>query len=176
MKKIVIAINGVGGVGKDTFCEYCANIADEYQILVKNISSVDQIKEIATILGWDGGKTTKDRKMLSDLKDLSTEYNDGPFEWIKYNILKLDYDVLFVHIREIEEIDKVKRFVENNVDFEFMSVRVNRDISTDTNNTGDKNATLYYPYTVEIDNNKALTDLYVSALNFVTELTDKIKN
>jgi Lrp/AsnC family leucine-responsive transcriptional regulator len=42
MKKLVVVINGAGGVGKDTLCSFAAQ---EYK--VRNISSVDPIKELA---------------------------------------------------------------------------------------------------------------------------------
>ena len=66
MKEIII-INGSGGVGKDTFIAMC----DKYTY-TKNYSSVDEIKCVARQLGWNGGKTEKDRKFLSDLKLLTS--------------------------------------------------------------------------------------------------------
>ena len=68
-----------------------------------SISSVDKVYEAASLLGWTGTKTDKDRKFLSDLKDLSTAYNDMPFEEIKKKIEgfeKSNYDVLFAKLRE----------------------------------------------------------------------------
>ena len=70
-EKVKIIINGCGGVGKDTFVDYCRIFAN-----ITNISSVDKIKEAAKILGWNGGKAEEDRKFLSDLKLLSTGYNN----------------------------------------------------------------------------------------------------
>ena len=68
MKKVFI-INGAAGVGKDTFVEIA-----KYKIFIKtglptyNISSVDNVKTAAKILGWDGEKDARGRKFLSDLK------------------------------------------------------------------------------------------------------------
>ena len=107
MKKTVIVINGSGGVGKDTLCEMAGK---HFKVL--NISSITPIKEIALSCGWDGEKTNKARKFLSDLKRLTTEFNDYPTEWIykKYlSFLNSDDEIMFVHIREGEEI---KKFVE----------------------------------------------------------------
>ncbi len=104
MSKIAIVINGAGGVGKDTMCDIAAK-----HFKVKNISSVDPIKEIAAACGWDGRKDDKARKFLSDLKRLTVDYNDFPTNWAleRYNqFLNSDYEVLFVHIREPEEIAK----------------------------------------------------------------------
>ena len=104
MKKIAIVINGAGGVGKDTLCELAAK-----HFKVKNISSITPIKEIATLCGWDGTKDNKARKFLSDLKQLCVEYNDYPTLWAKarYDEFLLgDEEIMFVHIREPEEIKK----------------------------------------------------------------------
>ena len=104
MEKTVIVINGAGGVGKDTLCEFA-----EKHYKVMNISSITPIKEIAAMCGWNGEKTDKARKFLSDLKALSIEYNDYPTLWAteKYNeFLLSDAEIMFVHIREAAEITK----------------------------------------------------------------------
>ena len=59
MKKIFIQ-NSVGGSGKDTF----ASFLNKY-IPTHKYSIVDLPKEAAKVLGWDGGKTERDRKFLS---------------------------------------------------------------------------------------------------------------
>ena len=104
MNKIAIVINGAGGVGKDTLCELAAK---HFKIL--NISSITPVKEIASIVGWRGEKTDKARKFLADMKSLLVEYNDYPTEWAKKRYIEFlasDYEVMFVHIREPEEIKK----------------------------------------------------------------------
>ena len=79
MNKKVIIINGTGGSGKDTFVEFCAEFAR-----VTNISSVDPAKAAAKVLvGWEGEKDDKARKLLVDLKKLSIDYNDAPAKYIK---------------------------------------------------------------------------------------------
>ena len=56
MVKPVFIINGSGGSGKDSFCKFCSQYLSVY-----NISSVDTIKEVAKILGWNGEKDEKSR-------------------------------------------------------------------------------------------------------------------
>lgn len=59
--------------------------------------------------GWKGEKTDKARKYLADLKALCVAYNNFPTEWAlsRYNeFLNSDSQILFVHIREPEEISK----------------------------------------------------------------------
>lgn len=107
MKKIVVVINGAGGVGKDTLCDMAAK-----HFKVRNISSVTPIKEVARMCGWGGTKDDKSRKFLADLKSLCAEYNNFPTLWAKAqydDFLTTDEEILFVHIREGSEI---KKFVE----------------------------------------------------------------
>ena len=107
MNKVAIVINGAGGVGKDTLCELAAK-----HFKVMNISSITPIKEIAALCGWDGRKDDRARKFLSDLKRLTVEYNDFPTAWAtaRYNeFLSSECEILFVHIRESEEIAKFVR-------------------------------------------------------------------
>ena len=104
MKKAVLVINGQGGVGKDALCD----IAKKH-FKVRNISSITPIKEIAKMCGWDGTKDDRSRKFLADLKQLSVEYNDYPTLWAleQYKeFLTTDEEIMFVHIREPEEIRK----------------------------------------------------------------------
>ena len=107
MKKRLIVINGRGGVGKDTLCELAAK-----HFKVYNVSSITPIKEVARLCGWDGGKDDRARKFLSDLKQLCVEYNDYPTLWAteRYReFLCSDDEIMFVHIREPKEIEKLVR-------------------------------------------------------------------
>lgn len=110
MEKLVIVINGRGGVGKDTLCELAAQ-----HFKVRNISSITPIKNIAKQCGWGGEKDDKARKFLSDLKRVLSEYNDYPTRWARREyeeFLDSDEEIMFVHIREGSEIDKFVRATE----------------------------------------------------------------
>ena len=101
---LTIVINGKGGVGKDTLCRFAA---ERYK--TRNISSITPIKELAAACGWQGEKTDRARKFLSDLKALTAEYNDYPTNYLlsEYRaFLFSDDELLFVHIREPGEIKK----------------------------------------------------------------------
>ncbi len=104
MKNIVV-INGTGGCGKDTFIKLISKYKKVY-----NFSSIDKVKEIARIIGWDGTKDEKSRKFLSDLKNLTKEYNDMPYNCTKEaieNFKNSDCEIMFIHIREPEEIKRI---------------------------------------------------------------------
>ena len=110
-KKLVIIINGKGGCGKDTICDIL-----EKHYPTKRISTITKVKQAARLIfGWKGGKSLKDRKFLSDLKDLWTDYNDGPFMYAIDQFQKFAekpvaaYNEIFIiHVREPSEIKKIK--------------------------------------------------------------------
>ena len=110
----IIVINGQGGVGKDLFVGYCGYEDSG----IYNISIIDGVKAAAETLGWTGGKELKDRKFLSDLKDLTAEYNDFPFQHLiaEISIAEKKYKwyheshnefICFVHARELDDIDRL---------------------------------------------------------------------
>ena len=107
MKKLAIVINGRGGVGKDTLCDVAAT---RYRVM--NVSSITPVKEIAALCGWQGEKTDRARRFLSDLKALLIDYNDYPTVWAKARyeeFMASDAQIMFMHIREGEEITKFVR-------------------------------------------------------------------
>ncbi len=106
----IIIINGAGGCGKDSFVDFCREAFGE----VHNLSMVDEVKSAAVVLGWKGGKTDADRQFLSDLRQLTEEYNDHPFltvtSWIDDRI-RLEHlwdELVFVHCREPHNISRLK--------------------------------------------------------------------
>ncbi|MBQ8529320.1 MAG: hypothetical protein IJ459_06240 [Clostridia bacterium] len=104
MNKAVIVINGAGGVGKDTLCDLA-----EKHLKIRNISTITPIKELARMCGWNGAKDDKSRKFLADMKQLTVAYNDFPTNWamgVFREFMTTDEQILFVHIREPEEIAK----------------------------------------------------------------------
>ena len=163
MEKRIIIINGSGGVGKDTFVEYCSEFAN-----VKNISSVDIVKEAAKILvGWNGEKDEKSRKLLSDLKLMSIDYNNYPITYIKQQSEEFknskEQQIMFVHIREISEIQKVKELL-NAKTLLITSKKVKKIVT----NTSDANVEKYN-YDYHIENNGSLDELKEKAKKFVME-------
>lgn len=108
MKKIFV-INGEAGCGKDTFVELCQKLTDK--TVIWNVSMVDKVKEIAKACGWDGEKTPKARKFLSDLKDLCDDFNQMSYRSIEESIERFcedkDAEVLFIHAREPKDIERI---------------------------------------------------------------------
>ena len=173
MDKQIFIINGSGGVGKDTFVEF---VSTELNDLFKkfhtviNFSSVDKVKEIAREIGWNGKKSEKDRKFLSDLKILTSEYCDMPFESMKSKVTEFMKDeeskFLFLHIREPEEIDRVVR------EFGAKTILIIRDtVKHIVSNMADENVFNYY-YDFVINNNGTKEELNSKAKDFIQEVID----
>lgn len=127
MEKVVIIINGSGGVGKDTLCDFAAK-----HFRVQTVSSITPIKDIARReFGWKGQKDSKSRKLLADLKELAVNYNDLPFMYLckEYErFLKSRAQILFVHIREGKEIDKFKNRVRGKCYTLLITRRMSEDV------------------------------------------------
>ncbi len=197
-KYIIFIINGSGGVGKDEFinlvsankykllgtCDYDCN---EYsskngklyiqKLEVGNYSSVNKVKDIARIIGWNGEKTERDRKFLSDLKLLTTEYNDMPLKDMKSYasrfFTKNNYEnkILFLHIREPEEIEKaINEF--KKIGHTVSTILIKRDsVKHITSNMADENV-YNYDYDIVINNNGTLEELRSKAKYFLEDFYD----
>lgn len=169
MNKQVFIINGSGGVGKDTFISLL-----DYKATVINFSSVDKVKEVARVAGWNGGKTEKDRKFLCDLKQLCTNYNDMPLNSMKEryeSFLKTDAHFLFLHIREPEEIERAKKI------FDAKTILIKRDsVEHITSNMSDGNV-YNYNYDIVINNNGDIDEIRDKAICFALDyFNGQLKN
>ena len=159
MNKKVYVINGSGGVGKDTFAMFVSEYAK-----TQVVSSVDPIKNLMRMMGWNGEKTEKDRKFMSDLKDLCTNYNDYPMEYLikEYESFMEDdeLEVLFMHIREPHEIEKaVKSFGAKTI------LVTNKNVEHIVSNHADANVNRY-SYDYKICNDEGLEHLKAKAKAF----------
>lgn len=164
MTKTIVVINGKGGVGKDTCVDA---VATKYMVL--NCSSIAPIKDVASLLGWDyDDKSDKARKFLSDIKLLSSEFNDFPFNYLiqryEWFMTMETPRVLFIHIREPEEIAKFKAHVPGCKTLLIKSNRVDRDFG----NTADDNVD-NYEYDYVYHNNKPLEEVDDDFLRFFEE-------
>lgn len=158
----VVIVNGVARSGKDSFCSMCGDFANCY-----TYSSVQRIKTIARMCGWDGQKTERARKFLSDLKDLTTEFSDLPMKSMRQSVAKgekRENEILFLMIREPEEI---KRAAE---EFDALTLLIKRpSIEQITSNHADRNVD-NYDYNYTIYNNGSLDDFRGQACDFVEKI------
>jgi len=161
----IIIINGTGGVGKDTLCEFAAR---HYR--VKNVSSITPVKEIARRYGgWNGEKDAKSRKFLADLKQLFVDYNDMPFHYLCGEcdaFLKSENEILFVHIREGGEIAKLKEYAGKTC----VTLLVERDMGGTAcwGNEADDNVR-DYPYDFVYHNDRSLAEAEADFCSFLEQ-------
>lgn len=172
----VIVINGYSGSGKDTFVNFCKEISPNR---VESISTVDFIKDIATEFGWNGERTPRARKYISDLKSILSEWLDAPYKEVAKKIRRMNsyaegYGLnsndffLFVHCREPEEINKLV----NN--FGAKTLFIERpNIEKVTSNNSDLEVEDYdYDYTIvndgDLDILKFQAKLFINAMKSCT--------
>lgn len=163
LKKIFIT-NGSGGCGKDTFAKAISELIPTYKY-----SAIDAVKRCAKDVGWNGEKSEKDRKFLSDLKELTSVYNDFSFKDISkivedFKNNKLDSIVLLIDIREPKDIQRAKE------EFGAETILIRRNsVKPILSNMSDANVE-NYKYNYYIDNNGTLDDLERTAYEFVKEV------
>lgn len=169
----IIIINGQGGVGKDTFVGYCVKAHED----TKSISLVNEIRYLAQIVGWTGDKTKKDRKFLNDLKKLTTEYNNFPFESVALNISNIleKYKetekstkelIIFIHAREPEDV----RYLVNKYNAETLLIRKSGLAKKYGNPADDKVFDIDYDYIIYNDSTEE--ELKIEAEKFIKKILE----
>ena len=173
MVKIAV-INGAPGVGKSEFerlCQEQCSVAHRQSGFVKGndlwisiISTVDFVKEVATMCGWDGTKTLENRKFLSDLKRLLIQWNNVPYKIIENHAKTLpggDWLVL-VDCREPVEIQKLKDGLNAT------TVLMRRESVENNETSNESDAKVFeYDYDLTIWNNSDIIDLEKKAKEFI---------
>lgn len=174
----IICINGQGGVGKDSFVNFCGSERQG----VFNYSMVDGVKEIARRVHWNGSKELKDRKFLSDLKDLVDEYNDfsfkdveqkinstiNYFKWHKDSFMNSNKELIFfVHAREPKDIQRWK----DEHGARAVIVRRNEIEGNYGNHADDQVFDFDYDYTIY--NQSTLDELFGLAKNFINNIREE---
>lgn len=158
MGKHVFVINGTGGAGKDTFVKFVSGYVPSV-----NFSSVDIVKEAASILGWTGTKTEKDRKFLSGLKQMAADYCDMPFKSMEKKAEEFYKDsnkFLFLHIREPQEIERAVH------KFNAKTILVTREAAGIIKSNKSDRDVFCYRYDFTIENNGTLEGLHKKAEEF----------
>ena len=159
----IFVTNGKGRVGKDTFQTMVINIAAQHNIKIGKLSSIDYIKNIAKTFGWNGEKELKDRKMLSDLKDILTEWGDIPHKEVCKKITELERDnvqAIFIDSREPADI---QRFVN---EYNACTILVKRNTMDILYGNHADDEVENYNYDIIIDNSRGLKELQEEAQIF----------
>lgn len=126
----------------------------------KKISSITPVLKIAKAGGWNGDKDDKSRKLLSDLKHLFTNYNDLSFHYLKSQteeFLLSDDKMLFIHMREPEEISKYLKYAAD-INLYCKTLLIKRDTMEHKIYSNDADDMVdYYHYDVIYKNNLSLS-------------------
>lgn len=188
----IVVINGSGRKGKDTFAKNCLKLAFSHEInphtendilaslrIMCNVDSVNLVKSLATMAGWDGNKTEKNRKFLSDLKDLLSSWDDVPYKETIKNINTAikninDFNngdgLIFVHSREPKEIQRYVNYFGSNTCHTLLVK--NPNVPTVTSNHADKDVE-NYRYDFVVYNNKDRESLEDKAKLFYHHLFEQ---
>lgn len=168
----LVVINGTPGSGKDAFVECCQEILGSNCL---NVSTVDFVKEVAKGCGWDGTKTAANRKFLSELKRVLTEWNDLPYKATMQRIMHFLTEgdgkdrnkpiVIFVHCREPEEIERFKLM------HSAVTLLIHRPFADQAPQSNESDAHVFdYEYDYEINNDGTIDELRAKADAFLKML------
>ena len=151
-------IHITGNSGKDEFVNQLEQLTSVYRH-----STIDTIKGIAEAhFGWDGEKDAKGRKLLSDLKIASIEYNDMPHNEMKIAIDYAEqsgqYDIFTCMIRDIPEIEKAVNDPDLRDKIVTILITSDRTKNNTYGNVADDNV-LNYVYDYYLDNSGTIDDL-----------------
>ena len=165
----LIILNGIGTCGKDTFMNFCSEFTKCY-----HYSTIDYYKEIAKeYFDWDEIKDEKGRKLLSDLKIASINYNNMPMKILRKEYDKIcnekKYNIFFCVCRDIQDIEYIKA----NYKRAYSLLITNDNIPKITSNEGDANV-LNYEYDYVIENNGTLEELSDKARDFCSMMLNRI--
>ena len=168
MVKVVI-VNGMPESGKTTAQEICRDTLKLLNWGCVIESSVQWVKDVAKYAGWDGTKTDKNRKFLSDLKAVLTSWDDAVLRHLidtvdDYYYTGRDF-VIFIDIREPYEIEKAKEAFNATT----LIVRRPQVECNCYNNTSDMNV-FNYKYDYTIWNDRGIDELRYECGIFIDEL------
>lgn len=163
----VIVISGQAQVGKNTFINFCKE--SDYD--VHDFSTIDYVKEVAKQIGWNGEKDNRGRRLLSDLKDCLTRYDNIPFKKVVSEIdnVLYQYDqfeqptdklIFFIQSREPADIDK---WVEK---YNAKTLLIRREVEEEYDNHADKEV-FDYDYDYVYSNTHDLDIFKRDAINFI---------
>ncbi len=179
MKRLII-INGTGGAGKDTFCNYVIKCLNQKDYVIWRYSYVDFARFILSDKGIDTSKkTNKDRVLLAGLNKLLEEYDDIPFKdccqlindgFFKdmddpYEYNPESVDIILLDVREPDVIERFKTVYDD-----VLTVLV--DNGTTNTVTKEDEGVFNYKYDRIISNTRDLDFLKHQAEVFADEIID----
>lgn len=149
--KLTVIVNGKGGVGKDTLCDYFCKYYNGM-----SISAITPTKRRAKLIGWNGDKTDKDRRYLCDLKKTFDRYEDLSMAYLRKEYDTFEdstFNVLFVTMRDLDDIDAFVKYIRD-CGGRVCTLLIRRaSVNREFGNEADDNAEDYaYDYIFDNDN------------------------
>lgn len=175
----VFIVNGAPRTGKDTFIRFLTEIT-EARVCV--YSSIDWAKETAlSAFNWNGVKDPRSRKLLSDIKDLGTEWADIPFKRICDMLTKAadnGMEYFCTNIREPQEIQKLQDWCDSQGIFckSVFIRRLSAEISAaeEQKNSADVQC-MNYDYSYEIRNETDLASFQKETKAFIQKVNKEYR-
>jgi len=167
LKKYIIILNGTAKSGKTTFAKLCK----KYFYCTYNISTITPIKNALKCMFVDiDKKDDRTRKLMSDLKDTMTNFNECSKIFVQKEIERLNklgmVYILFVDAREPEEI----KWFKDNIQAKTLLIR-NKNIKILETNHADKNIE-NFNYDYIINNDESLEEMEVKAKDFLKNILE----
>jgi hypothetical protein len=158
----IVIINGPGRSGKDEFVLSCRDVIERQglDINVINYSSIETVRKACFhyFIAPETSKTDAVRVFLSKVKDAWIEFNNGPFfefihmiDKIAISLYSFQHHLVFCHIREPEEIEKIKKYFEPVQSISVNTLFLKRPGETIPECEKDKSC-VNYQYDLEIEN------------------------
>lgn len=185
----IILIGGHGGAGKSTFIHFCS----QYLTGVFEESTIDCCKDVVKFMADYEAKhnrvstlrqdiqckSDKYRTLLNVLKAAWCDIDDGPNRLVLNTIQNCidtdDPSIIFVNVREPEQITHLKNLIEDTIDGVVMTLAVTRpDNTAEWTNEGDV-TTMNYDYDIYINNATNLDQFQVVAEHFCDAVIDAFR-
>lgn len=176
-KQKVFIINGFPGVGKDYLINELAKLLPDFD--VHSVSTVDKIKQMASVLGYSDSSKEQFRQYLSDSKDLVDKAfpNWTLLNCVKRTCIALDNSFLgnkrsaavFIHSRTPSDIDFIKESLDD-AGYEAITLLVEADWykRTEFTNHADKDV-MNYAYNYTFKNSKKEKTFNKNIKQFISE-------
>lgn len=111
MMKMLVLLSGKAGSGKDTAGDYLVS-----QYGFRKYAFADKLKEIAFLLGWNGEKDDRGRRLLQDLGTVGRAYD--PCVWIRFVLDRISSEnperVVITDCRYANEFSECAEFASEN--------------------------------------------------------------